>query len=201
MGPKQVLKSIVLGLSTGFTDPFPDHLPQENAPLGCPHAPRDSWQLPDYRLIGGWQQLWSWLVNSLVTRPSQKGSLSTNSGPKSKDPKLKKSLWAQDKSKEAATFLSTSRRHPWYWGWALTSILASQTCRATSKQPPGGSACQHLLFSGFAYGIAHPIQDHKSYGPPWVFRLRILGRNPLLKAGLSREGDVGMDPGSLEASQ
>lgn len=59
VGPKQPPKCTELGLRTGFTDPFPPtpHL-HKNAPLGCPHVPRDSWQLPDDRLIGGWQQRW-----------------------------------------------------------------------------------------------------------------------------------------------
>lgn len=80
MGPKQVQKGTVLGLSTDFTDPFPSRHPHpqpETAPLGCPHAPRDSWHLPDYRLIGGWKQLlggggYARLINPLVTRPSPK---------------------------------------------------------------------------------------------------------------------------------
>lgn len=123
---------MVLGLSIGFIDPFPNPPPQENVPLGCPHALRDSWQLPDYRLIGGWQQLWGWLVNPLVTRPIPKRPSPTTSGLKSKDPKLK-SLQTEDRTKEAAAFLCTSRQHPWSWGWILTFIQASR--RAVGPHP------------------------------------------------------------------
>ena len=58
LGPEQVQKGIVLGLSTDFMNPFPNSPQPENVPVGCPHVPRASWQLPDYGLIGGWQQLW-----------------------------------------------------------------------------------------------------------------------------------------------
>lgn len=43
MGPKQVQKGTVLGLSTDFTDPFPSHLPQpptRECPIRLPTCPQ-----------------------------------------------------------------------------------------------------------------------------------------------------------------